>query len=223
MFLFTNDFKVIHKVPIHHFSIEDFKQEQSFYAASPKFVKTYGGKIAQFLLDHIPEEYLKLSSAPLNIDFRVHDLQKGEYPASPGWHCDESLREHFFGQTQEEKTPVFHSLIVMLSSHKKGVSNTEFIKKPSHICLDNIQNLQGQEIWNYVDKEINKRNDIKTLKIKDGEYTLFSPNNLHRVSEAHNDGIRCFMRISFWNYHNKNDDMYGTLSSFEQIYKKFNY
>lgn len=211
-YLFKPNFKIIKKNQ-GLVSIEDLNQEAGMFSASPEFVRKHGGKLSNMILDQVPEEFMRdtLEKGLFpNIDIRIHRLYPNDIPAYPGWHCDESKRETFFGQSHQDRVPVNHSCIFMISSDPNGVSNTEFLNQELEV---EDFNLEGFDLWKRVDQSLILKK-INTININDNEWVIFNEFNLHRVSPAKNPGYRVFMRLSFWEYQHD-----GSISKFEQVYK----
>lgn len=197
-------------------AIEDLSNEVSVYAASPKFVLKNCGPIAKRILNSIPNEYYeRIAKAGLlpNIDVRVHRLNKGEFPAVPGWHCDGARRETYFGQPDLERTPCADHIIATVSSLENGVSNTQFLTEPVTVTIPGNPH-KDFVLWKEVHKQIKK--SVKTKTMLDGEIVAFDTNTLHRAMPAHERGWRLFFRMSGW--HNNYLGEEGKISTQQQVY-----
>ena len=196
----------------------DFAGERSMYACSLEYVRRHGGDIARLAIDSIPEEYLRGAEARglyPNVDIRVHDLDVGDFPASPGWHCDSALRELHFGQRSGARVPVEQSLIATASTNPHGVSNTQFLTRPCSMHLTPT----GDDftLWRHVDRHIGEPTPDALFTSRDGQLIQFDTQTLHRAMPATRTGIRLFMRVSLWA---TKDNHQGNLAKFEQVYRR---
>jgi hypothetical protein len=196
----------------------DFAGERSMYACSPDYVRTHGGDIARLAIDSIPDRYLSGADARgmyPNVDIRVHHLDTGDFPASPGWHCDSPLRELHFGQRSGARVPVEQSLIATASTNPHGVSNTQFLTRPYSMNLTPT----GEEftLWQHVDRHIGEPTPDALFNSRDGQLIQFDTHTLHRAMPATRTGIRLFIRVSLWAI---NDKHQGNLAKFEQVYRR---
>ena len=168
------------------------------YAASEDFARAHGGPLAHRFLDAIPSDYRQAAAEAgltLNIDFRVHDLEVGDYPASPGWHCDSPFREIAF-DALAPTTAVQRNLVGTISTAGDGVSNTLFLDTP--INVDSIEAPGSFALWRMVDRHLGAREDLHTTSTRDGEFTEFDCWTLHCAAPALHAGVRMFCRVSMW-------------------------
>jgi hypothetical protein len=196
----------------------DFAGERSMYACSLDYVRTHGGDIARLAIDSIPDGYLSGADARgmyPNVDIRVQHLDAGDFPASPGWHCDSALRELHFGQGPGARVPVEQSLIGTASTNAHGVSNTQFLTRPCRMHLTPT----GDEfrLWQQVDRHIGEPTSDALFNSRDGQIIQFDTQTLHRAMPATRAGIRLFMRVSLWGI---SDENRGNLAKFEQVYRR---
>lgn len=214
---FSPDAKVIEKIKATY-PIDDLSKEVSVYAASPEFVKKNCGDIANLILDSVPENYFKkcekLNLLP-NIDVRVHRLNKGEYPAVPGWHCDGALRETYFSSPDLDRVQVRDTVVCTVSSHESGVSNFEIIDEDIELPINSSNVDFG--VWAQVNKFI-EEHDFKKYSSEDGKLYQITVDTLHRCMPAKIRGWRLFFRMSMW--HNPYLDDYGKISIQQQVYIK---
>jgi hypothetical protein len=176
----------------------DLRQEVGVYAAGIPFVQEHCGPLAQRFLQAIPEWYLELaeqSGLVANCDIRLHDLLAGQYPASPGWHCDAATRETQFSAAAGGHK-VDHNLIGCISSAVGGVSNTEFLEQEYEIDSDAVYG-NGVELWNEIDRALGM-NVGGVTGTEDGILYQFDPWTLHRAVPARVPGLRLFFRMSLW-------------------------
>jgi hypothetical protein len=196
----------------------DFAGERGMYACSPDYVRKHGGEIARLAIDSIPDRYLNGADARgmyPNIDIRVHHLDAGDYPASPGWHCDSALRELHFGQRSGARVPVEQTLVATASTNPHGISNTQFLTRPCSIHLAPADD--EYRLWQHVDHRVGEPTPDALFNSRDGQIIQFDTHTLHRVMPATRAGIRLFMRVSLWGI---SDEHRGNLAKFEQVYRK---
>lgn len=182
------------------YSVDELTNEVGVYAASPEKVKEVCGPVANKILNSVPETWFQrckdLHMYP-NIDVRIHRLNKGEYPAVPGWHCDGALRETYFGQPDLERIKIRDTILCIVSTGDKGISNPEVAMDEISISIpDNISTTNDFVLWKYVHNAMPK--NVKKTIIPDGQVTLMSCDTLHRVMPAHTRGTRLFFRMSMW-------------------------
>ncbi len=196
------------------FNISELAKETSVYAASPKFVRKNCGPIANMILDKVPKSYMDrceaLGMIP-NIDIRIHRLNIGEFPAVPGWHCDGALRETYFAQPDPNRIAVRDTVIGTVSSHKEGITNTQFLMDKVNIEVD--QSLEGFSLW----RNVHER--LKPKKVKssiDGILYQIGCNTLHRAMPAIYRGWRLFFRMSMWHNDYLGDE--GQIATQQQVY-----
>lgn len=192
-------------------------EQQGMFGADLQFAYDHATEPLKLILDAIPEDYLVQAEATgleLNIDARVHELWVGDYPASPGWHCDAPQRETVFSD-KAKTTPVKYSLISNVSSHPDGVSNTVFAKEGVTLQTDTMD----YAAWQEMDKHYGT--DLSQYVItNDGELLIFSPYTPHCIQPAKNDGVRMFVRISQWK---KPEGFTPGLTKSEQVYRMVNF
>ena len=173
-------------------SSEELSEEVGVYAASVPFVVANCGPLAQRFISAVPDWYVELaegSGLVANCDIRLHSLLEGQYPASPGWHCDAAIRETRFSSDSGGHR-VDHNLIGCISSSPGGVSNTEFLDSVFEIETDAVYG-NGAELWGEVDRELNSQ-PTKVGDTRDGVLYGFDPWTLHRVAPARVAGFRLF-------------------------------
>jgi hypothetical protein len=221
-FLFIANSEVIAKVdPV--VTESDMMQEKSMYSATPDFARAFGGPIVRKIIDGIPSWYYdKASSLGLypNIDVRVHDLRRlgvpegfDIYPAIPGWHADGEFRETYFAQPDLNRVPVSFHVIATVSTHESGVSNTEFLKTPVSMRVDEV--LPDSALWQNVHRFVESMDQKVTAYMRDGDVTIFDSRSLHRATRTARDGWRLFFRMSMWHKPNLGE---GQVSKQEQLY-----
>jgi hypothetical protein len=214
---FTPNFSVVNTFHATY-DHADFAGERSMYACSPDYVRTHGGDIARLALDSIPDAYLNSADARgmyPNVDIRVHHLDAGDFPASPGWHCDSRLRELHFGQRSGARVAVEQSLVCTASTNAHGVSNTQFLTRP---CSTHLTPTDEEfRLWQQVDQHVGEPTPDALFNSRDGQIIQFDTQTLHRVMPATRAGIRLFMRVSLWGI---SDEHRGNLAKFEQVYRK---
>ena len=96
--LFIPTFQTLTRIP-GTYPAETLLTQQGMYAADLQFAYQNATPVLETILNNIPESYhhqAEQNKMELNIDVRVHELLPGEYPATPGWHCDAPQRETQF-------------------------------------------------------------------------------------------------------------------------------
>jgi len=125
------------------------------------------------------------------VDTRTHQLNIGQFPAVPGWHCDGVPRNNYHGQPCFDLiNPAAFTVCVCLSTEPNGVSNTQFVS-------DTIK----PKLW---DKEHVYRDLHEQVRriapcvatIADGQFVKFTPKSIHRATETHRRGWRWWFRFS---------------------------
>lgn len=217
LYKFIPNFKIIDCLDNKNYSIEDFEKEIGVYSATPDFIRNNCGKIANSILDRIPEWYYqeakKLSLFP-NCDVRIHRLYPSDIPAYPGWHCDGEFRETYFSQPDMNRIKVSKHITCTMSTHHEGVSNTQFLNQEFNIESGDSPDFN---LWQEVNKELSKKRNKSIFDTKDGDIICFNNWTIHRALPAKIRGWRLFFRMSMW--HKPNLGMGGIISKQEQIYK----
>lgn len=193
-------------------TIAELDAETSVYAASPKFVRTNCGPIANKILDAVPQSYYDRMPQGMmpNIDVRVHRLNTGEFPAVPGWHCDGQLRETYFSAPDVDRVPIRDTVLATVSTG--AVSNFEYATEP-FAC--NVPQDDGYGLWAHVNAEI-ESNNMQKCSSCDGTLYQISVNTLQRCMPARNRGWRLFFRMSMWHNDYLGDE--GKISKQQQVY-----
>lgn len=194
---------------------EDLLSQQGMYAADFQFALRHSVPVVRDMLDSIPGWYHSLAhegGKELNIDIRVHDLEVGDYPASPGWHVDAAQREISF-ENNAKRTDVEASLVGTISTHPDGVSNTVFAQ--------NVVELEGDyDSLTANNNRLLQENlvgvDLDAVRTEDGVWTLFDPYTIHNVEPSRNSGVRLFVRVSVWK---KPEGHVPGLTRTEQVYR----
>lgn len=210
--LFIPDYRTV-AVISGTYPAEELLTQKGMFAADLTFAYTHATPVLKTILDCIPASYHQQAAEncmELNIDVRVHELLPGEYPATPGWHCDAPQRETQFVENAAT-VPVKQSLVVNVSSHSNGVSNTVFATKP--VNLPN--NRMDYSTWELMNTHYGT--DLTPYHVtKDGEYIQFSPYTPHCIQPAQHAGVRMFVRISQWQ---KPSNHHPGLAKTEQVYR----
>jgi hypothetical protein len=197
-------------------SIDELDAESSVYAASPEFVKANCGPIANSILDAVSGDYMNrchsLGMLP-NIDVRLHRLNRGEYPAVPGWHCDGHLRETYFGAPQTDRIPIRDTILASVSSHEEGVCNFEMLDEPVEMEIEPGQS----DLWAKVHAFV-ESGDYRRIKSQDGLLYQMSVDTIHRCTPAVRRGWRLLFRMSMW--HNGYLGDGGKVARQQQVYIK---
>lgn len=211
-FIFEPDYSVLAQVKGTHPRSLLLKQ-QGMFGADLNFARFHASPVLDIILDAIPESYHSEAfdnGMELNIDVRVHDLVRGDYPATPGWHCDAPQRETEFSN-KGETVPVAQSLVLNVSSNPLGVSNTIFATKP--VELDN--DLMDQSTWKAMNQLLGDDHPDSEIS-RDGDFIVFSSYTPHSIQPSQHDGVRMFVRISQWV---KPEGFAPGLAKCEQVYR----
>jgi hypothetical protein len=196
-------------------SENELVRERGVYAADPAFVRCHCGPLAQRFLDAVPQSYWEAAKAAgleTNCDIRLHAMEAGHFPATPGWHCDAAVRETQFAGRGD--VSVQANLVGCISSDLDGVSNTEFYLPDFEIESD-AQYGNGATLWNEVDAILEAGAD-EVFQARDGTLYQFDPWTLHRAAPARVRGLRLFFRMSMWIPPSQHQP---GLSANEQVYR----
>lgn len=181
-----------------NFTAQQISAEPSLFSADLPYAYFKGGPITSRVLQEmrkLPDVWAvftgKVTDHHIIIDSRVHSLEKGDYPAIPGWHTDfaertmsSSMQPDYF-----KITPTVKVYIVNLSDQEKGVSNTEIIVEPIKL------NIPKENVYQSLDNQINKLKP-KKIKVCDGEIIGMDQLSLHRATKTHQSGVRFFLRLA---------------------------
>lgn len=212
--LLVPEFEVVASVQ-PTWSREELLSQTGFFGADIEFAYRHASRPLRTILDAIPSNYhesAKSRDMELNIDVRIHELLKGDYPASPGWHCDSPQRETAFSD-DIDTTPVARSLVANVSSNPFGTSNTIFATEEVWLDDDSMTNSSWRELDDKLSADLSK--DFRHFS-NDGELVEFSCFSPHCVQPAQGDGVRMFVRISQWV---KPDGFSPGLTRSEQVYR----
>lgn len=211
-FTFIPDFQTLATIP-GQYPRESLLAQQGMYGADLDFARAHGSQALLDVLGAIPEAYHAEAAErgmELNVDVRVHNLTPGDYPASPGWHCDAPQRETQFSDAQE-LTAVNRSLVANLSSHPLGVSNTVFATESLTLAHDAMD----ADTWALMDATLGT--DLTGHHHSaDGQLVQFSCFSPHCIQPAQRAGVRMFVRISQWV---RPPGFTPGLSRWEQVYR----
>jgi hypothetical protein len=174
---FTPEYEVVHRIPVAP-TRADLEGETLLYQASRTFAKAYGGPVTQ--------EFLRL--CPLDnpiIDVRVHHLQRGQYPAIPGYHLDWIPRKDKGANPDMTRIPdaTHYMLIVGIDSL------TEFVAQ--EVTFD----LPDEQPFKHVTDEIAK-GDIATWNAPSGSIVKFTSRDWHTATRAEGPEWRLLIRAS---------------------------
>ena len=200
-------------------SISELAEEVGVHSASPAFVRTHCGPLANSILDTVPESFYaeadKLGLLP-NIDVRIHRLYPADFPAYPGWHCDGEYRADYQSQPDLTHVERHHHLVGTLSSEEGGVSLTEFVSSPVSVTLRQTPDAQ-HTLWGQVHAAVNADPAVQTVSAADGQLMQFDSLTLHRARPATVRGWRLFVRVSMWHKDYLGEG--GRISRQEQVYQ----
>lgn len=194
--LFPATYKKIACLP-GFFPREMLEKESGLFGASMDFALERGGEITKrFLLAFLKIPYVmqvykgEVSGYQILIDTKMHNLQKGEIPSTPGWHTDFAENGSFGEPDYSKVNPKVTTFIVNFSDHPEGVSNTEYVVEPVSLILP------MKRVYDSMDRQLRNNLQLKTAQLEDGEIFEMDQLALHRGVPAHNDGMRGFIRLS---------------------------
>lgn len=126
------------------------------------------------------------------LDTRLHRLMPGQFPAIPGWHCDDVPRRTY------ESQPCFELIdhrvkhwTVTLASDPCGVSCTEFVAEEVTIDIDD-----SRPTWRQVHDFV-EREKPRTYSLPPGSVCEFKTLAIHRATPATMRGWRWWSRVSW--------------------------
>ena len=196
-------------------SAVDIKNEPMLFNASWQFATETGGpitrevltKLGGYILDDMNMVATEEYSYPV-IDTRVHMLMKGQYPAIPGWHCDNVPRRHVNrpegGDNPQPILPEASdgqiNYTVILAQNNIDLSPTQFVTEDLRVRYD------PRYVWGSVNEAVCSM-DLRgaTWECSNGVFYRFSSRVLHRATPARVRGWRFFFRLSWMQTKPKNE------------------
>ncbi len=146
-----------------------------------------------------------------NIDFRVHRLNVGEYPAVPGWHCDGVRRETYHGQPDPDRITIRDTVLCCVSSG--DVCNPEIAVEP--LTVEILESPRSDSaLWSHVNDQV--PDEMPRMVLSDGVVMQIGATTLHRVRPAQKRGVRALFRMSMW--HNDYLGDGGKIANQQQVY-----
>lgn len=213
---FKPKFELLSTIQPTH-TISDIDQETSVYSASPKYLREHGGPISHAFLDAVPQAFYdkaKALSFNVIVDVRIHRLNRGEFPAVPGWHVDGDIRKDYFSQPDISKQDVLGDhIICAVSSHEDGVSNFEIIPDPLQCDLD--MDDPDRTVYAQLHEHI-EAHSIPRITTRDGQMYFMNSQTIHRATPARVRGWRIFFRMSM--YHQGYLSGEGKIAKQQQVY-----
>lgn len=171
--------------------------EKSLHRCSPTMVLLQDAPLAKYICSSIMHQYKEdISRAEKEglsaiVDTSIQKLLPGQYPETPGWHCDGVPRHPYDGRPSFGAiSPAAFSVMVSLSSEPMGVSNTEFVMdavKPKIWDEDNIFRDLNEQVC---------RIAPRVATFPDGTFIKYTPKTIHRAVATHRRGWRFWMRFS---------------------------
>lgn len=190
----------------------DLLQVRGCYAADWDLALQAGGGVVSEMLQAVPPERVEAArerGLVPNIDVRVHQLKQGDYPATPGWHCDEARRETEFAPGAT-KTTISDTILVWVADKPSGVSSTEWWPHPIRTHLQEGSDTQR---WADVNEQLLGRGGRCGTP---GVAYSMGTQTVHRATPAVEDGTRVLLRMSFWT---PPPGHQGGVSHSEQVYR----
>jgi hypothetical protein len=171
--------------------------EPSLHSFSEAAVAMQGGILAKTALKHIQAAFCedirraKNNGLSATVDVRLQHLQKGHYPAIPGWHCDYVPCGVYDGCPNFSAIdPQAFSVAITLSTEVGGVSLTEFVIDPIKPRI-----FTADDVYRDLDEQVT-RIVHRTLLINDGVFVKYTPKTIHRATETHRRGVRMVFRFT---------------------------
>lgn len=200
------------------YTMPELSDEVGVMQATPEFVRANCGPVANRFLDAIPAEFFEMANRlGMNVqcEIRIHKMHKGDYPAYPGWHCDDPGRADYHGQPDYDRNiPGLH-IFGSVSTDADGVCNPWFAGRPITIEVP-TELREGETMWAIADAQI-RAEGIDAFPTRDGLLYQFDNNSLHEVVQAHRRGWRLLFRISMVNF--ATPAAGGMISRQENIYR----
>ncbi len=195
-------------------STEAFQEERGMFSCHPDFALHNGGPILREILLSFnwkaPEYQMGLSVGLVPIvDYRVHRLMPGMYPAIPGWHCDAFHRDSYDGQPRLDMPEPYMAHWTCIVSSRADVSRTEFVIDPVEIMPDYESDLP---IWKQLHEHI-EASHYRTTRTLEGVLYRFNQDAIHRAAPCVNRGHRSFFRLSLMRSRPRN-----IITSQQQVY-----
>ena len=160
-------------------------EERSMYQASMDFALHSGGPITRQFINKLPFSFFD----NVLVDVRVHSLQKGYYPAIPGWHLDWLPRTNKGEDPIVETIPDYDHVVLIVAE----TSLTEFVAEPSALVLPD------KGAFEHANSELNLFKDVANLKtdhVISGDMVQFTSRDWHRPSPAEGNEWRLLIRAS---------------------------
>lgn len=165
---------------------DQISQEPMVFAASWDFISEVGGPLTQEALS-VLEENLKRSEYPEVIfDSRVQLLQKGEYSAIPGYHCD--FYRRIDGQPDLTYDAQGWIASFSLVSNGWAGAETEVIAEPVDITW-----WDRKHVWKSVHDQVK---DKSSLLLNHGCWNWISQKTIHRATPAKESTWRFWLRVA---------------------------
>ncbi len=181
------------------FQKEIIEDETALLSADINYALENGGPITRYFLTKFLEDpYLRdvysgvIPGLHIIVDSRIHALKQGEYPGLPGWHTDfiERVSPTNMELDYSKFNPAVKIYIVNFSDHPKGVSNTEYLTDGVSLTLPE------KHVYKSLNTQISSMPRINSRQVADGEILSMDQYSLHRISPAHQDGLRGFIRLA---------------------------
>mgnify|MGYP001626540259 CR=1 FL=1 len=143
-----------------------------FKNASFRHVYENSNDYVRYVLDNVP---IVGNHKRVLVDVKVHDLNEGDHPCIPGWHCDTAMN------VNSSTLPEVHHLFVV------GDNRTEFLAEPFE---------WNDSVVNQVTIASTIPEDIKTSIIPNATICRFGRLDFHRGPKATSSCKRLLIRVS---------------------------
>ena len=160
-------------------------KEQSMYQASTRFAYDNGGPITKEFIDKLPFYY----HDNVLVDIRVHSLQKGYYPAIPGWHLDWLPRTNKGEDPVVDTIPNYDHVVLIVAE----TSLTEFVSESTRFVLPE------KGAFAHVNRELSlykQAANLSTEHVISGDMVQFTSRDWHRPTPAEGNEWRLLIRAS---------------------------
>ncbi len=176
--------------------LKQIPQEQMLLSCDIEFAKANGGPITKQIIETLEANNafalgLKPTYYYWLIDVKVVMLRPGEYPSSPGWHCDGVQRDRMTGQPDVDNIDNSIPHYITAVSVPTRASSVEFIAQTVTIPVD------PERVWESVDTYVDFfYNDFDKEKLRNNEVWLYTQPTIHRYLPAAEDEWVVFFKCS---------------------------
>lgn len=192
----------------NHTLTDAIRDEPMLYSATVGFAYQHGGPLTEVILDALETQRPRqvVNRVPV-IDTRVHMLMPGQYPAIPGWHCDDVPRRNSLeggnGQPEllESSGEELHYVCTVSDTCDfldsgghggTGPSRTEFLVNPVTVEVPG----KSDHVWKDVHEAV-EATKPEIFQARHQRIYGFSQQHLHRAPRTTCRNWRFFFRLSY--------------------------